>query len=167
MAATISNKRLSILGPTSPIPNKLYFKIGEVSRLVGVETHVLRYWEKEISMIRPGKTQSNQRRYRFKDVELFREIRRLLYEERYTLAGAKHRLFERGKLNKLEESVLDELDPIQLDPSQTIEPISVNQNVSELPPDVVPFSGQPTNMVNFNRVKTGLRDLIRLAGEDI
>lgn len=80
------------LSPDSPIPNKLYFKIGEVSQLVGVRAHVLRYWEKEISSIRPSKSASNQRRFRRKDVEVFREIRRLLYEERYTLAGAKKRL---------------------------------------------------------------------------
>ncbi len=80
------------LTPNSPIPKKLYFKIGEVSQLVGVRAHVLRYWEKEISSIRPTKSASNQRRYRRRDVELFREIRRLLYEERYTLAGARKRL---------------------------------------------------------------------------
>ncbi len=85
------------LGPDSPIPDKLYFKIGEVSQLVGVRAHVLRYWEKEISSIRPSKSASNQRRYRRKDVEIFREIRRLLYEERYTLAGARKRLLNGGK----------------------------------------------------------------------
>ena len=79
-------------GISSDIPDKLYFKIGEVSHLVGVQPHVLRYWEKEVAAIRPGKTASNQRRYRRKDVELFREIRRLLYEEKYTLAGARKRL---------------------------------------------------------------------------
>ena len=79
-------------GIRSDIPDKRYFKIGEVSQLVGVQPHVLRYWEKEVAAIRPGKTASNQRRYRRKDVELFREIRRLLYEEKYTLAGARKRL---------------------------------------------------------------------------
>jgi len=73
----------------SGIPDKLYFKIGEVARIVGVEPHVLRYWEKEVPSIRPSKSGSNQRRYRRVDVEAFCEIRRLLYEERYTLAGAK------------------------------------------------------------------------------
>ena len=73
------------LGPDSVIPDKLFFKIGEVSLLVGVQPHVLRYWEKEVSSIRPGKTASNQRRYRRRDVEVFREIRRLLYEEKFTV----------------------------------------------------------------------------------
>lgn len=80
------------LGPNSPIPEKLYFKIGEVSALVGVRAHVLRYWEKEVPAIRPGKSVSSQRRYRRKDVQVFREIRRLLHEERYTLAGARKRI---------------------------------------------------------------------------
>ena len=73
----------------APIPEKLYFKIGEVAELVGVQTHVLRYWEKEVPAIRPAKSASKQRRYRRRDVELFREIKSLLYKERYTLAGAR------------------------------------------------------------------------------
>src|SRR3954466_2613458 len=76
----------------SEIPDKLYFKIGEVAELVGVQAHVLRYWEKEVPALRPGKSASNQRRYRRKDVEIFREIKRLLYDERYTLAGARRRI---------------------------------------------------------------------------
>lgn len=83
-------------GAAAPIPDKLYFKIGEVALLVGVQAHVLRYWEREISLIRPGKSASRQRRYRRRDVEVFREIKRLLYEERYTLAGAKKRILGGG-----------------------------------------------------------------------
>ncbi len=87
------------LGPNSAIPDKLYFKIGEVARLVGVEPHVLRYWEREIAAIRPGKSASNQRRYRYRDVEIFRDLKRLLYEERYTLAGARRRVLAREPLD--------------------------------------------------------------------
>src|SRR5437867_10771409 len=74
------------------VPDKLYFKIGEVARLVGVKPYVLRYWESEFSVLRPGKTRSRHRLYRRKDVETLLEIRRLLYAERYTIAGAKRRL---------------------------------------------------------------------------
>ena len=74
------------------VPDKLYFKIGEVARLVGVKPYVLRYWESEFSALRPGKTRSRHRLYRRKDVETLLEIRRLLYAERYTIAGAKRRL---------------------------------------------------------------------------
>ena len=76
------------------LPDKLYFKIGEVARLVGVKPYVLRYWETEFSVVRPGKTRSKHRLYRRKDVELLFEIRRLLYVERYTIEGAKRRLRE-------------------------------------------------------------------------
>jgi DNA-binding transcriptional MerR regulator len=76
------------------LPDKLYFKIGEVARLVGVKPYVLRYWESEFSIVRPGKTQSRHRLYRRKDVETLLEIRRLLHTERYTIEGAKRRLRE-------------------------------------------------------------------------
>ena len=74
------------------LPDKLYFKIGEVARLVGVKPYVLRYWETEFTIVRPGKTRSKHRLYRRKDVEMLLEIRRLLYVERYTIEGAKRRL---------------------------------------------------------------------------
>jgi DNA-binding transcriptional MerR regulator len=74
------------------LPDKLYFKIGEVARLVGVKPYVLRYWESEFSMIRPGKTQSKHRLYRRRDVETLLEIKQLLHAERYTIEGAKRRL---------------------------------------------------------------------------
>ena len=97
------------LTPESSIPEKLYFKIGEVSQLVGVQPHVLRYWEKEVASIRPGKTASNQRRYRRKDVEVFREIRRLLYEEKFTLAGARKRLTNGERV----EGVAEAEEPVE------------------------------------------------------
>jgi DNA-binding transcriptional MerR regulator len=79
------------------LPDKLYFKIGEVARLVGVKPYVLRYWEGEFASLRPGKTRSRHRLYRRKDVETLLEIRRLLYAERYTIEGAKRRLREGGR----------------------------------------------------------------------
>src|SRR5207302_3656082 len=80
-------------GPVE-VPDKLYFKIGEVAKLVGVKPYVLRYWETEFSVLRPGKTRARHRLYRRKDVEMLLEIRRLLYTERYTIEGAKRRLRE-------------------------------------------------------------------------
>ena len=80
-------------GASSPeLPDKLYFKIGEVARIVGVKPYVLRYWETEFSVVRPGKTRSRHRLYRRRDVEALLEIKRLLHNERYTIAGAKRRL---------------------------------------------------------------------------
>ena len=78
------------------LPDKLYFKIGEVAKLVGVKPYVLRYWETEFPSIRPGKTESKHRLYRRRDVETLIEIRRLLHDERYTIEGAKRRLRDRG-----------------------------------------------------------------------
>jgi DNA-binding transcriptional MerR regulator len=84
--------------PGAPgLPDKLYFKIGEVAKLVGVKPYVLRYWETEFSMIRPGKTRSQHRLYRRRDVEALLEIKRLLHNERYTIEGAKRRLKSLGR----------------------------------------------------------------------
>ncbi|NLH50393.1 MAG: MerR family transcriptional regulator [Myxococcales bacterium] len=81
----------------SQIPNKLYFKIGEVSEITGVKPYVLRYWETEFNIVKPSKTRTNQRLYRRKEVELILEIKRLLYEEKFTIAGAKKVLMERSR----------------------------------------------------------------------
>ena len=75
--------------PTTELPDRLYFKIGEVAKIVGVKPYVLRYWETEFSMIRPGKTRSKHRLYRRRDVETLLEIKRLLHTERYTIEGAR------------------------------------------------------------------------------
>lgn len=74
------------------IPEKLYFKIGEVCELVGVQAHVLRYWETEFPMLSPQKNNSGQRSYRRKDVEMALRIKQLLYKEMFTIAGARKKL---------------------------------------------------------------------------
>jgi len=81
---------------TYPIPDKLYFKIGEVAEITGVKPYVLRYWESEFKMVNPSKSRSRQRLYRKSDVELIFRIKELLYEERYTINGARKRLKELG-----------------------------------------------------------------------
>lgn len=77
---------------TAPLPDKLYFKIGEVASIVGVKPYVLRYWESEFNIIKPAKTRSKHRLYRRKDVESLIEIKRLLHEQRFTIEGARKRL---------------------------------------------------------------------------
>ncbi len=74
------------------VPDKPYFRIGEVSRLTGVKPYVLRYWESEFPSVAPSKTRANQRLYRREDVERILTIKRLLYTERYTIAGARAKL---------------------------------------------------------------------------
>lgn len=85
------------LASPADIPNKLYFKIGEVARLTGVKPYVLRYWETEFGGLGPKKSGTNQRQYRRKDVELVLEIKRLLYEKRFTIEGARKHLGQRNK----------------------------------------------------------------------
>jgi DNA-binding transcriptional MerR regulator len=72
------------------IPDKLYYRIGEVARLCGVETYVLRFWETEFPQLKPNKSGAGQRLYRRREVDLARRIRHLLYEEGYTIPGARH-----------------------------------------------------------------------------
>ena len=79
------------------LPEKLYYKIGEVCGILGVEAHVLRYWETEFPNLAPPKNKSGQRTYRPKDIELLLEIRRLLYDEGFTIAGARKRLGVRAE----------------------------------------------------------------------
>jgi DNA-binding transcriptional MerR regulator len=74
------------------LPDKKYFKIGETSSLLGVKPHVLRYWETEFPQIRPFKSKTGQRLYRRRDVEALLKIQRLLYHERFTIAGARQAL---------------------------------------------------------------------------
>ena len=72
--------------------DKLYFKIGEVAKIVGVKPYVLRYWETEFSMVRPGKTRSKHRLYRRKDVDMLLRIKELLHDRRFTIEGARKHL---------------------------------------------------------------------------
>ena len=74
------------------IPEKLFFKIGEVCDITGVQAHVLRYWESEFPMLAPQKNRAGQRTYRKRDVEMVLRVKELLYEDQYTIAGAKKKL---------------------------------------------------------------------------
>jgi hypothetical protein len=78
--------------PLPPIPAKRYFTIGEVSELCGVKPHVLRYWEQEFTQLKPMKRRGNRRYYQHHEVLLVRRIRELLYEQGFTISGARNRL---------------------------------------------------------------------------
>jgi DNA-binding transcriptional MerR regulator len=84
-----------------PVPDKLFYKIGEVSKITGVEPYVLRYWETEFHFLRPRKNQSGQRVYVKKDLDLILQIKRMLYQERYTIEGVRKR-FGEGTLRDAE-----------------------------------------------------------------
>src|SRR5580765_5403756 len=94
----------------SSLPSKLYFRIGEVAELVGVEPHVLRYWEREFRSIRPTKSAKGQRVYSRRDVENLMRVRELLYAEGFTIAGAKKKLQKNGVEPHLERERERELE---------------------------------------------------------
>ena len=94
------------------IPQKLFFRIGEVCDLIQVQPHVLRYWETEFPTLAPQKNRAGQRVYRRKDVEMVMRIRDLLYVEKFTIAGARKRLIEeakKGGIPKLKSSPREKL----------------------------------------------------------
>ncbi|MCP5468168.1 MAG: MerR family transcriptional regulator [Deltaproteobacteria bacterium] len=94
------------------IPDKLYFRIGEVAKIVGVKAYVLRYWEKEFPQLAPSKSRSKQRLYRREEVELLLQIKNLLYDERFTINGARQRLEElKAEKKKPEQKNQDNLKP--------------------------------------------------------
>src|SRR5437868_5170629 len=97
-----SDRDLSLMSRSAvAIPEKLFLKIGEVCELAGVQAHVLRYWESEFPMLAPQKNRAGQRVYRKRDVEMALRIKELLYEDQYTIAGAKKRLTNELRGGKL------------------------------------------------------------------
>jgi DNA-binding transcriptional MerR regulator len=106
------------LAPLPPIPAKRYFTIGEVSELCGVKPHVLRYWEQEFTQLKPVKRRGNRRYYQHHEVLLIRRIRELLYEQGFTISGAR---------NKLDSRILDArgdddlpMDGVTIDPNAVL-----------------------------------------------
>src|SRR5215469_16756206 len=93
----MSAPRNAPVEPAYEIPDKLYFRIGEVARLAGIKPYVLRFWESEFPTLGPRKSGTGHRLYRRKDVELVLEIKRLLYEKRFTIEGARKFLDTRTK----------------------------------------------------------------------
>jgi DNA-binding transcriptional MerR regulator len=103
------------------IPNRLFFRIGDVSQITGVEAYVLRFWESEFPSLSPKKTSSGQRQYRRKEVETVLEIKRLLYDEGYTIAGARKAIRERSRQKKRSKTKGQSALPFQPD-AKTVVP---------------------------------------------
>src|ERR1700722_13931907 len=105
----------------SIIPAKLYFNIGEVAQLCQLKPHVLRYWEQEFSQLKPNKRRGNRRYYQQKEVALIFRIKELLYQEGYTIEGAKQRLIENSSgendlvLNSVIKNILAQLETLVID----------------------------------------------------
>ncbi|MDO8961123.1 MAG: MerR family transcriptional regulator [Methylophilus sp.] len=121
-----------------PIPAKRYFTIGEVSELCGVKPHVLRYWEQEFTQLKPVKRRGNRRYYQHHEVLLIRKIRELLYEQGFTISGARNRLDGQ-----------DTNDSSAASNTSVTE--SANSNVSQL-----------TESVDLSSLRTQLRQVIQL-----
>ena len=98
------------------IPDKLYFKIGEVSELLGVEPYVLRYWETEFTVLSPKKSGTGHRLYRRKDVELLLRIKHLLYEKKFTIEGARQTLHAESRAPKQKVAKIAQQELFSQDP---------------------------------------------------
>lgn len=111
------------------IPNKLYFRIGEVSDIVSVKPYVLRYWESEFPDIKPAKSKSGQRLYKRRDVEALLQIKELLYDERFTIDGARKRLKDiaRGEFKEPTPSTEMQDSPKQLEVFDVSEALPVSK----------------------------------------
>jgi DNA-binding transcriptional MerR regulator len=127
MATQLSHKR----APESPtIPDRLYFKIGDVARICGLETYVLRFWESQFPQLKPNKSGTGQRLYRRREVELVLEIKRLVHAEGYTLPGARHAREQQQRRSGAQDSGVQESrqesrqEPQQNPPSRLATPSS-------------------------------------------
>jgi DNA-binding transcriptional MerR regulator len=127
------------------IPEKLFFKIGEVCELTGVQAHVLRYWESEFPMLAPQKNRAGQRTYRKRDVEMALRIKELLYEDQYTIAGAKKKLSAELRGASKLKVVTSEMSvpqpqavPPPASPPPTAAPVATQSFVTESAPAIEP-----------------------------
>jgi DNA-binding transcriptional MerR regulator len=114
------------------IPDKLYFRIGEVAQLLGVKPYVLRFWESEFPCIKPLKSAAGQRLYRRRDVELLTHVKRLLWDEGFTIAGARRQLDEFDQFGEVPAGAADGAPPVEAVSS----PVLVGDAASELIEDV-------------------------------
>lgn len=130
-----------------PIPAKRYFTIGEVSELCGVKPHVLRYWEQEFTQLKPVKRRGNRRYYQHHEVLLIRRIRELLYEQGFTISGARNRL---GEIDIREDA-----------PGAHAAP-AVVATAPALPLNAVAASMQAAPDFDFSHLRAELREVLGL-----
>jgi DNA-binding transcriptional MerR regulator len=104
-----AKRKLAKSQPEVVIPEKIYFRIGEVSELAKLPTYVLRFWETEFAQLKPTKSSTGQRMYRRKDVEYVMQIRKLLYEDGFTIAGAREKLREEMRSNRSQNQAPDQV----------------------------------------------------------
>ncbi len=137
-----------------PIPAKRYFTIGEVSELCGVKPHVLRYWEQEFTQLKPVKRRGNRRYYQHHEVLLIRRIRELLYEQGFTISGARHRLDD-GDFNHADQP--SEKHANGKEPTQVSVQLELEDSVTL----------DRSSSFDFAAVKTELRSILGLLRSDL
>ena len=146
----------------TPIPDKLFFKIGEVCELVNVQAHVLRYWESEFPMLQPQKNRAGQRTYRRKDVEMALRIKALLYDEGFTIAGAKKKLQSEGRMTGRFKVVPPGATAADFETAPTISPsVQIGQEIQASGHvNVTATIGSPLSRDALHRVKLMLEDML-------
>ena len=151
---------------SSRIPEKLFFKIGEVCELIKVQPHVLRYWETEFPMLTPQKNRAGQRVYRRKDVEMVMRIRDLLYEEKFTIAGAKKKLMDeqRGR-SPVAKAHARESAPHE-ETVQHPEPAAQQESIAQHEPVAQP-AATPPQQASEQTVSPQARRAIRVIKRDL
>ena len=143
----------------SRIPEKLFFRIGEVCELIKVQPHVLRYWETEFPMLAPQKNRAGQRVYRRKDVEMVLRIRDLLYEEKFTIAGAKKKLLDEMRGGSVRAKLTEALVEEPPDPKSPA-PVTTSVTAHEQKPV------SPQTRRVLRRIKSDLEDLLTRLNTD-
>ncbi|HLG14263.1 MAG TPA: MerR family transcriptional regulator [Blastocatellia bacterium] len=154
------------------IPEKLFFRIGEVCELIKVQPHVLRYWETEFPMLTPHKNRAGQRVYRRKDVEMVMRIRDLLYEEKFTIAGAKRKLMSETRSPAARDKALanelqfDEEPESPLTPAQSSVSATPTGPSPASPPTSADQSASLQARIAIRVIKRELEDLLTLLNSD-
>jgi DNA-binding transcriptional MerR regulator len=167
------------------IPDKLFFKIGEVCDLVGVQAHVLRYWESEFPTLQPQKNRAGQRTYRRKDVEMALRIKELLYDEGFTIAGAKRKLASEGRgsarlkivppnasatENPASDSELDFLETSLSNSANDLahSPVGSDESLTRHPAEPgPPARGRISNREHIRRLRLLLEEMLATLNHDI
>lgn len=147
----------------SDIPDKLYFKIGEVCDLVGVQAHVLRYWESEFPSLAPQKNRAGQRTYRRKDVEMALRIKELLYGEGFTIAGAKRKLMGEGRSATARFKVVP---PTAQYVQSNAEPTQFHEDFADLRPASLAAT-RPVSRDALQRLRLMLEDMLTTLNRNV